>query len=86
MNKTSVMRVGFSLILLAASAVGASLHARDSATPVRPAALEVSQSVGADEDLVGVLGDVLIDGCGSGETRCSKAWQDLGKLAGESRL
>lgn len=85
MHKTSVMRVSFSLILLAASAVGASLHAQDSATPVRPV-LEASQSVNADEDLVGVLGDVLIDGCSGGETRCSKAWQDLGKLAGETRL
>jgi len=85
MNKTAVVRVGASLILLVASAVGASLHARDSASPVQ-AAFETSRSAGADEDLVGVLGDVLIDGCSNGEARCSKAWQDLGKLAGESRL
>lgn len=85
MNKTAIVRVGVSLILLAASALAASLHARDNVSPARPA-FEASRSASTDEDLVGVLGDVLIDGCNGSEARCSKAWQDLGKLAGESRL
>lgn len=85
MNKTAIVRVGVSLILLAASALAASLHARDNVSPVRPA-FEASLIADADEDLVGMLGDVLIDGCSGSEARCSKAWQDLGKLAGESHL
>ena len=85
MNKTAVVRRGLALTLLTASAVGASLHARDSASPATQM-VETRLSVSADEDLVGVLGDVLIDSCSSGEARCSKAWQDLGQLAGESRL
>lgn len=85
MHKTSVLRVGLSITLLAATALGASLHARDGASPVRQA-IEASRSVSAEDDLVGVLGDVLIDGCSSVEGRCSKAWQDLGTLAGENAL
>jgi hypothetical protein len=40
----------------------------------------------ADLDLVGVVGDVLVDGCKPAEAACSKAWQELGQLAGKDGL
>jgi hypothetical protein len=46
----------------------------------------VSSTVAEDIDLVGVVGDVLVDGCKSGDTRCNKAWKDLGSLAEKNSL
>ena len=48
--------------------------------------LSSSTATAEDIDLIGVVGDVLVDGCKSGDARCSKAWKDLGSLAGKDSL
>jgi hypothetical protein len=86
MKKGSALRFGLSVILVAAIGYGATLHARDShpVAPVRPVA---AASAPAEElDLVGVIGDVMVDGCTSSDARCSKAWKDLGELATKQGL
>ncbi|MDE2599599.1 MAG: hypothetical protein KGL40_08250 [Rhodocyclaceae bacterium] len=87
MKKASAL--GFSAILLAAIGYGAALHARDSQATalVERAPMTVSHSAEAEDlDLVGVIGDTMVDGCTSNDARCSKAWKDLGELAGKDRL
>lgn len=89
MNKTSFARFGVSAFLIAALASGAALHARDHA-PAKPAGAKVTFAVEKiapeDLDIVGVVGDVFVDGCTRGDARCNKAWQDLGQLAGKRNL
>ncbi len=85
MQKRSAL--GISAILLALIGYGAALHARDSqaAALAERAPVAVSRSA-EDLDLVGVIGDAMVDGCTSNNERCSKAWKDLGDLAGKDQL
>lgn len=72
---------------LAVIEVGFDQHASAAQHPVQTqAAVSISKTAAEDVDLVGVVGDVLVDGCKSGDTRCSKAWKDLGTLAEKSSL
>ena len=88
MNRTFV-RFGVSSFFLATLAYGAVLHARDHAA-ARPARATVTFAVEKiapeDFDIVGVVGDVFVDGCTQDDARCNKAWQDLGQLAGKPSL
>lgn len=84
MRKTSFVRLSISVLVLAILGSGAVLHARDHV----PAKAGVHKVVFAVErvapeglDMVGVVGDVFVDGCTQNEARCSKAWRDLGQLA-----
>lgn len=89
MKKTSLVRLSISAIFLAAVGYGAVLHAHDNAAP-KPAPHKVSFAVEKvaveDQDIIGVIGDVFVDGCSAGDARCSKAWKDLGSLAGSDSL
>ena len=67
------------------AAIGLSLNSHATATPVAKQQ-QVAAVEKADDDLVGVLGDVLIDGCNAGDAHCGKAWKDLGGLAGKDSL
>jgi hypothetical protein len=60
-------------------------HATAAQPSVQKQALP-SKQASDDIDLFGVVGDVLVDGCQSGDARCSKAWQDLGGLAAKPSL
>ncbi|HEY1181640.1 MAG TPA: hypothetical protein VGE56_05005 [Rhodocyclaceae bacterium] len=87
MTKAPLLRVAISTLLLAAVGYGATLHARDSMpATVHQSTAPVRSSVAEDVDLVGVIGDVLVDGCKSGDGGCAKAWKDLGELAGKKAL
>jgi hypothetical protein len=89
MKKTSLVRLGFSAIFLAAVGYGAVLHARDhsAAKPVlQKVTFAVEKIAAEDMDIVGVVGDVFVDGCKAGDARCGKAWKDLGDLAGKGSL
>jgi len=70
---------------LAVIEVGFDQHATAAQHPVQTQAA-ASKTAAEDVDLVGVVGDVLVDGCKSGDARCSKAWKDLGTLAEKSSL
>lgn len=89
MKKISLVRLIVPAIFLAAVGYGAVLHARDNAVP-KPAPQRVSFAVEKiaveDLDIVGVIGDVLVDGCSAGDARCSKVWKDLGSIAGKDSL
>lgn len=88
MNRT-FLRLGVSSFFLATLAYGAVLHARDHA-PAKPVQAKVTFAVEKiapeDLDIVGVVGDVFVNGCTRGDARCNKAWQDLGQLAGKPSL
>lgn len=89
MKKTSLVRAGVSIIFLATVGYGAVLHARDhAAAKPLPQNISVTAKTTATEDvdIIGVVGDVFVDGCKSGDARCSKAWKDLGTLAGKDSL
>lgn len=73
------------LLGLALIEVGFHRHATAAQTATEKPALTQSHAV-EDIDLIGVVGDVLVDGCKSGDARCSKAWKDLGSLAGKDGL
>ena len=88
MNRTFV-RLGVSALFLATLTYGAVLHARDRA-PAKAAQAKVTFTVEKiapeDLDIVGVVGDVFVDGCTRDDARCNKAWRDLGQLAGKPSL
>ncbi|HWT53602.1 MAG TPA: hypothetical protein VN066_02260 [Rhodocyclaceae bacterium] len=87
MKKTSILHVTISTFLLAAVGYGATLHARDSVpATVQNSAIHARSSATDDVDLVGVIGDTLVDGCKASDGGCAKAWKDLGELAGKKAL
>lgn len=87
MKTAYAVRLGASVLLLAAVGYGAALHAHDRTPATSPAQHVVSAKTAPEDiDLVGVVGDVLVDGCTTGDARCSKAWKDLGQLAGKPAL
>lgn len=87
MTKTSVLRVAISTLLLAAVGYGATLHARDSVPATAHQNVVTARSSAAEDvDLVGVIGDTLVDGCKTSDGGCAKAWKDLGELAGKNAL
>jgi hypothetical protein len=69
------------------ASVGISVATQASAAPM-PQAVQISSASMHDsaDDVFGVVGDVLVDGCKPAEAPCAKAWQDLGQLAGKDRL
>jgi hypothetical protein len=75
-------------VAISLSAIGISLnsHATAAQAPKLQSAITTAVQQTGDLDLVGVVGDVLIDGCKSGEPSCSKAWKDLDGLAAQSSL
>jgi len=88
MKTADVVRLGVSVLFLAAVGSGAVLHAHDktpAANRIQHASVP-AKTAPEDLDLVGVVGDVLIDGCTTGDARCSKAWKDLGQLADKPAL
>lgn len=72
---------------VALAGIGASVATQASAAaipkPVHTSATSIHDSA---DDLFGIVGDVLVDGCKPGETQCERAWQDLGRLAGKGHL
>jgi len=86
MKKASVLRLSISAILMAAIGYGATLHAQASTASAHKAPLVASKAAPEDLDLVGVVGDVMVDGCTSDTARCNKAWKDLGNLADKNAL
>ena len=71
---------------LAVIEVGFDQHATAAQHPAHHTQAATSKTAAEDVDLVGVVGDVLVDGCKSGDARCGKAWKDLGTLAEKSSL
>lgn len=88
MKTAYVVRLSVSVLLLAVVGSGAVLHAHDKTPPasrVQHVAV-TAKTTAEDIDIVGVVGDVLVDGCTTGDARCSKAWKDLGQLAEKPAL
>jgi hypothetical protein len=88
MKTAYVVRLSVSVLLLAVVGSGAVLHAHDRTPATNRIQHEsvAAKTAPEDVDLVGVVGDVLIDGCTTGDARCSKAWKDLGQLADKPAL
>jgi hypothetical protein len=68
------------------ASVGVSVATHASAAPMLRVQIPAASMHDSADDMFGVVGDVLVDGCKPAEAPCAKAWQNLGQLAGKDSL